>query len=415
MSFDKRNDNLAISLRDVNKSFHIYDKPHHRLLQSLFRGRKRYYRDFQALENISFDVLKGETVGVIGRNGAGKSTLLQIICGTMTQTSGDIDINGRIAALLELGSGFNPEFTGRENVYMNGVVLGLNKDEIERRFDDILAFADIGNFIDQPVKTYSSGMYVRLAFSVSINVDPDILVIDEALAVGDAGFQHKCLKHLEKMRNSGCTILYVSHGIGSVRNFCDRAIWLNAGNLVTYSEANEVADLYESFIRNDISIQETNSKLKEKPVMELTDAGAHVNGKILSVELFDSQNKETRNFVHNETVNVRIKYELSCEIEGGVVVGCAIYRNDDLYVCGVNTKLDNYPIASGEGVHAVVLKMPNLKLLSASYYFKFGLFDSNAIVEWDFIHHALEFKVISSYLAEGVFVLDHVWINENEK
>ena len=415
MSFDAGKDNIAISLKGVNKYFHIYDKPHHRLMQSLLGGKRRYYKEFQALEDISFDVVKGDTVGIIGRNGAGKSTLLQIICGTMAQSSGDIQIDGRIAALLELGSGFNPEFTGRENVYMNGVVLGFSRDEIESRFEEIMAFADIGNFIDQPVKTYSSGMYVRLAFSVSINVDPDILVIDEALAVGDAGFQHKCLKHLEKMRNNGCTILYVSHGIGSIRNFCDRAIWLNAGNQVAYSEANEVADLYESFIRNDISIQDSYPASKGGLVKEPIKASTSASGKILSVELFNSQDKEVRNLVHDETVYVRVEYDLSCDIDGGVVVGCAIYRDDDLYVCGVNTKLDNYPVPSTQGVHSIVLKLPDLKLLSASYYFKFGLFDNNAIVEWDFIQHALDFKVTSSYLAEGVIVLNHEWVNCNER
>ena len=197
---------VAIRIQNLSKCYHIYDKPRDRLMQMLARGRKQYFREFWALKEVSLDVKKGETVGIIGRNGSGKSTLLQMICGTLNPTSGSIQANGRIAALLELGSGFNPEFTGRENVYMNGSILGLSKEEIDSRFDDIAAFADIGEFIEQPVKTYSSGMMVRLAFSVAINVEPEILVVDEALSVGDEIFQRKCFSRIEAIRAGGATI-----------------------------------------------------------------------------------------------------------------------------------------------------------------------------------------------------------------
>ena len=203
-----------------------------------------FYKEFWALKDVSFEIKKGETVGIIGRNGSGKSTLLQMICGTLTPTGGSIETNGRIAALLELGSGFNPEFTGRENVYMNAGVLGLTNQEIDARFDEIVAFADIGDFIEQPVKTYSSGMFVRLAFAIQANVEPEILIIDEALAVGDAYFVHRCMLRFDELKKMGTTILFVSHDAGSVRNLCSRAIWLDNGSIMQIGNSSEVVDAY---------------------------------------------------------------------------------------------------------------------------------------------------------------------------
>ena len=242
---------IAIKLENVGKCFQIYDKPHHRLIQGLFNGRRQYFKEFWALKDISFEVKKGETVGIIGRNGSGKSTLLQIICGTLASSTGSVTVNGRVAALLELGSGFNPEFTGRENVYMNASILGLSQEEIDNRFDDIIAFADIGEFIEQSVKTYSSGMYVRLAFAVIAHVDADILVVDEALAVGDAVFTQKCMRYLHKFMEQG-TVLFVSHDIGSVVNLCQHAIWLNKGIVSQSGNTKEVVEAYTQFTLQEI-------------------------------------------------------------------------------------------------------------------------------------------------------------------
>src|SRR5271170_3493027 len=213
---------IAIRVSSLSKCYHIYDKPADRLKQTLLRGRRQYYREFWALKDVSFEVRRGEAVGIIGRNGSGKSTLLQLITGTIKPTTGEIEANGRIAALLELGSGFNPDFTGRENVYLNGAILGLTKRQIDERFDQIVRFADIGPFIDQPVKTYSSGMVVRLAFSIAVHVDASILVVDEALSVGDVAFQFKCLHHLESLLERGVTILLVSHDVQLVKGYCTR-------------------------------------------------------------------------------------------------------------------------------------------------------------------------------------------------
>lgn len=244
---------LAIRVRGLSKCYQVYARPEDRLKQALLPRLQRtvrrrvgtYHRDFWALRDVSFDVRRGETLGVIGRNGSGKSTLLQIICGTLTPTSGSVEVNGRVAALLELGSGFNPEFTGRENVYMSGAVLGLTRREIDARYDDIVAFADIGDFLAQPVKTYSSGMFVRLAFAVIAHADADILVIDEALSVGDVFFSQKCMRFLRKFQETG-TVIFVSHDAAAVVNLCDTALLLDHGNLVMQGAAKEVSEAYHA-------------------------------------------------------------------------------------------------------------------------------------------------------------------------
>lgn len=239
-----QNFEYAVQLLDVSKCFRIYDKPHHRLLQGLMRNRKLYYKEFWALQNSTFEIVKGQTVGIIGKNGAGKSTLLQILTGTLSPTSGDVRINGRVTALLELGAGFNPEFSGIENIYMNGAILGLSRKYIDGKLSEIIAFADIGDFINQPVKIYSSGMYVRLAFAIQANLDPDIFVIDEALAVGDASFVHKCMQRFKQLKESGTTILLVTHDATAVRTLCDRAIWLDKGRIVMDGNPEQVVDEY---------------------------------------------------------------------------------------------------------------------------------------------------------------------------
>lgn len=247
---------IAIKVENLSKCYHIYSQPQNRLKQAIFprvqrlvgKPFKDYFREFWALRDVSFEVNKGETIGIIGRNGSGKSTLLQLICGTLTPTSGTVQTNGRIAALLELGSGFNPEFTGRENVYLNGALLGLSKEEIDHRFADIAAFADIGDFIEQPVKMYSSGMVVRLAFSVQAMIDPDILVVDEALAVGDEKFQRKCFARLEELKSKGTAMLFVSHSGGQIIELCDGALLLEQGIRLMYALPAKVVRAYQKLI-----------------------------------------------------------------------------------------------------------------------------------------------------------------------
>ncbi|AMR79246.1 MULTISPECIES: ABC transporter ATP-binding protein [Cupriavidus] len=262
---------IAIKIDRLAKCYHIYDKPRDRLVQMLSRGKKQFYKEFWALQDVSFEIKKGETVGIVGRNGSGKSTLLQMICGTVTPTSGEVRTSGRVAALLELGAGFNSEFTGRENVMLNASILGFPREEMAARMEQVLAFSELGEFLDQPVKTYSSGMYSRLAFSIAIHVDPDILIVDEALAVGDARFVAKCMRRIKDIQEKGATILFVSHDVGSVRTLCERAIWLDKGRLLEHGDVFPVTGRYMEFMFKD---EETADEALRADITSQRDSGA---------------------------------------------------------------------------------------------------------------------------------------------
>ena len=246
------NNEYAIQVQDVSKIYKLYDKPIDRLKESLSLTHKNYHKDFFALSDISFNVKKGETVGIIGTNGSGKSTILKIITGVLTPTSGQVRVSGVISALLELGAGFNMDYTGIENIYMNGTMMGFSKKQMDEKLPDILEFADIGNFVYQPVKTYSSGMFVRLAFALSINVEPEILIVDEALSVGDVFFQSKCYRRMEEIRKNGTTILMVTHDMGSVIKYCDRVVLLNKGHYVAEGAPGKMVDLYKKILANQM-------------------------------------------------------------------------------------------------------------------------------------------------------------------
>jgi len=296
-------DDVAVRVSNVSKVFPIYEKPHHRLMQMLsLRNKKKWFREFTAIKHLELTVRRGETVGIVGRNGSGKSTLLQLICGTLTPTSGSIEVSGRIAALLELGAGFNPDFTGRENVYLYGTVLGLTRDEVNARFDEIEAFADIGEFIEQPVKSYSSGMYVRLAFAVAINVTPSLLIVDEALSVGDEAFQRKCYARINAIRDSGATVLFVSHSAGTVIDLCDRAVLLDYGeklcegtpkfvvshyHRLLYAPADRVASIRES-IRSDMHQVDAPSADAGNAAIVVADAAGQSEAVAAARELEDA-------------------------------------------------------------------------------------------------------------------------------
>jgi len=311
MSFD-----IVIKVENLGKCYHIYDRPQDRLKQSILPKIKRlfcmrpkqYFREFWAVKDLSFEVERGETIGIIGRNGSGKSTLLQLICGALAHTGGSVTTKGRIAALLELGSGFNSEFTGRENVYMNGAIFGLTKDEIDGRFDDIAAFADLGGFIDQPVKVYSSGMLMRLAFAVSASVDPDILIIDEALAVGDAAFQFKCMERLKALIQNGTTLLLVSHDINMIKSFCKRAIYLKDGMLQMSGSPDRVAEHYFLDIRNDQRLNLCGKTVKRKQSSGCGSGFAFgtEEGRISKI-VFGEDMSQTGSFIRGEYAEVHVE------------------------------------------------------------------------------------------------------------
>ncbi|OYD91098.1 ABC transporter ATP-binding protein [Nostoc sp. 'Peltigera membranacea cyanobiont' 210A] len=326
---------LAISLKNVSKCFKRYARPVDRLKEILVPG-KSYAQEFWALRDVSFDVNKAETMGIIGRNGAGKSTLLQMICGTLTPTNGEVQVNGRVAALLELGAGFNPEFTGRENVYMNGAIMGLSRQDVDERFDKVAAFADIGDFIEQPVKSYSSGMYVRLAFASAIHVDPDILIVDEALSVGDMFFQAKCMTRMKQMMDTGVTVLFVSHDVGAVKSLCRQAILLSHGELITSGSANQVVEKYFSMKVESEQVILKQDKLKndsiDSELLVQSDEHSFVNnldflkraafqriqnGKasFINVQILNEEGKKISNLDYGQNLILRMHIEIYEDIE----------------------------------------------------------------------------------------------------
>ena len=285
---------IAISLDGVCKTYKIFKKPSYRILEAFYPGKKTFHRPFKALDDISFSVERGEFIGVIGKNGSGKSTLLQLICGIIPPSEGTLKVDGRISALLELGAGFNPEFTGRQNVYLNATILGFTHEEIDEKFEAIESFADIGEFIDQPLKMYSSGMAMRLAFAVQANVEPDILVVDEALSVGDSYFQAKCTKLMGQLRDKGVTILYVTHDITSVPLICNRAIYLEKGRIKTIGAALDVVDMYLRDLRDDQyrnGITQENELEEEKPPELTPDKKQDVDLFALGSDVLDVESR----------------------------------------------------------------------------------------------------------------------------
>ena len=279
----------AIEVSDVTKVYRLYEKPIDRLKESISVSHKNYHRDFYALDRLSFQVKKGETVGIIGTNGSGKSTILKIITGVLTPTSGQVKVNGKISALLELGAGFNMDYTGIENVYMNGTMMGYTKKEMDDKLQDILDFAEIGDFVYQPVKTYSSGMFVRLAFALAINVDPEILIVDEALSVGDVFFQSKCYRRMEEIRKKGTTILMVTHDMGSIIKYCDKVVLLNKGEFIAEGPAGRIVDMYKKILAGQLDAlkAELAGEQGAEEGLPETENEAPSAGKAEAVELSD--------------------------------------------------------------------------------------------------------------------------------
>ncbi|OBZ13452.1 ABC transporter ATP-binding protein [Bacillus sp. FJAT-26390] len=394
-------DSPIISLTGVSKSFKMYEKPIDRLKQSILR--KKTYREFWSLKNITMSLHKGQTIGIIGKNGSGKSTLLQIIAQTLQPTEGEVSINGRIAALLELGSGFNPEFTGRENVIMNGAINGFSPTEIKDRMESIEQFADIGEFIDQPVKTYSSGMFVRLAFSCAIHVNPDILIVDEALAVGDMQFQLKCIEKMKTFKNEGKTILFVSHDGYSIRNFCDEAIWMIDGQIHQRGDANTVTKNYEDFMKFGL-----DSENKDDESEQVDNSLTHV----ISIDKVEFKNKEgiiKKEFEFDEDIFVELSYRQFKKQEN-IVGGIALFDRQGTYICGLNTKLDKYPLPEVPGEYKLILKYEQIKLLPGTYSIDVGFFESSGLVRLDYKARYESFRVSSNlYFAEGLTFINHKW------
>lgn len=395
-----------IEIHDLVKTYKIYDKPIDRLKESLSLTHKQYSREFHALNRVNLTVKKGENVGIIGTNGAGKSTLLKIITGVLSPTNGSVKVNGKISALLELGAGFNPEYTGLENIYLNGTMMGYTREEVNEKVKDILQFADIGDFIYQPVKTYSSGMFARLAFAVAINVEPEILIIDEVLAVGDSRFQMKCIEKMKELKELGTTILFVSHATEQVKRFCNKAIWIKNGTVHMQGESSQVVDLYENYMKYGESVDMNLLNTDKNDVVD--DFQVPQDNTIVASIVKTEMGK--KHFMTFDTLSVDITYEIYDETVETFLLGVAIYTSDRKgYIFGPNTFLDKEKIPNKKGRHKVRYIVPKLLLLQGSYVIDVGLFNNKGIVMLDYKESIYNFDVSNPYFSEGQFYMDHFW------
>lgn len=406
----------AIEVRNVSKIYKMYNDPKDRFKEALGNGKKKYYKEFYALNDVSFKVGQGEIVGIVGRNGSGKSTILKILTGVLTPTNGDVSIDGKVSALLELGAGFNMEYTGMKNIYLNATMMRVSKEEIEKKIPDILAFADIGDYINQPVKTYSSGMFVRLAFAVAINVDPDVLIVDEALAVGDTRFQLKCMDKFLEFVNQGKTILFVSHDVNSIKRFCNRAIWMNQGKIIQDGNTDEVTDHYLDFLKSELPIdqyleqcREYSQEKKEACEISAEDVAGIDIAEIRDLQMYNIAGRRIDEIQHGETVRLKVSYLVGDDTIENPVLGVAIRRIDNEYICGLNTKLDQVNISWKKGYNEIELEYPCFNLIGGEYYFDVGIFDKTGIVNLVYKTKIKTFFVKMDYIAEGIVVLNHSW------
>ncbi|MDU5510220.1 ABC transporter ATP-binding protein [Enterococcus gilvus] len=393
----------VIEINHLTKKYDMYKKPSDRLKEALSPTRKVYHDVFYALNDVNVEVKKGEMIGFIGENGSGKSTILKIITGVLTPSEGEVKIEGNIAALLELGSGFNPEYSGYDNIFLNGMVLGYSREEMAEKVDDIINFADIGDHLYQPVKTYSSGMFVRLAFAVAINVDPDILIVDEALAVGDLEFQLKCMEKFTELRNAGKTILFVSHDVNAVRRFCDRVYWLKNGVVEAEGETMEITEDYENFLKKKSlkTVDRDNSTSEEFSAYDIVE--------VKSAELLDGDLQPLEIIEQDSKVVVKVTYNVKDDSIKKPVLGVAIRTVDNNYVCGLNTLLDEESIPWEKGENVFYLEYEKMALLGGEYYFDVALFEENATVPLVYKTRYMTMFISGKYVGEGIVVLDHKW------
>lgn len=408
----------AIRLNNISKCFKRYGKPIDRLKEALQPSKSRA-DEFWALRDINLEIERGETYGIIGQNGSGKSTLLQIIAGTLTPTSGTRQVNGRISALLELGSGFNPEFTGRQNVFLNGQILGLSQMEIANKFDDIAAFANIGQFIEQPVKTYSSGMMVRLAFAVAINVEPEILIVDEALSVGDVKFQARCMKRIRQLKESGVTILFVSHDASSVKMLCNQALLLNHGEQVMQGKPNKVVDRYVAMLsaEDPDSIAEElkaiANRQMDKPQNSIeeqpTALSVHQHGNkqvhIERVQLLKAKRQPTERFRHGEEMTIAIS--LVGQIETlDLIVGISIRNLLGVVVYGTNTEHLTKKLLSLQSQESLEIEFTfPCHINRGSYTLTVGVHSEEGL-SYDWVDEMIVFEVENDRKCDGLVDLD---------
>ncbi len=413
---------IAIQVKDLNKVYKLYDKPMDRLKESLGLTRRKRYKEHFALHDVNMEIKQGETVGIIGTNGSGKSTILKIITGVLNPTAGSVEVNGRISALLELGAGFNMEYNGIENVYLNGTMIGFSKEEIDARLDDILAFADIGDYVYQPVKTYSSGMFVRLAFAVAINIDPEILIVDEALSVGDVFFQAKCYHKFEEFKKMGKTILFVSHDLSSVSKYCDRVILLNKGEKLAEGSPKEMIDIYKQVLVGQYTAADGQEAEQDADVSLLDDEqiSAHAAAKADGTEtleygtkqavitecyITDDKGVRTNAIIKGSSFSVHMKVQFLAELPAPIFA-CSIKNALGVEITGTNTMVEKTfleSVSAGEVKEAVFTQQMNLQ--GGEYLISLGLtgYEGDKFVVYHRLYDVMDITVVSDKNTVGYY------------
>ena len=418
---------IAIKVENLNKVYKLYDKPIDRMKEALSLSKKKYSRDHYALKDISFEIKKGETIGIIGVNGSGKSTLLKIITGVLTQTTGYVQVNGKISALLELGAGFNPEYTGLENIYLNGTMMGYSKEDMDDRVQPIVEFADIGEFINQPVKTYSSGMFARLAFAVAINVEPDILIVDEALSVGDVFFQLKCFKKFDEFRQKKKTILFVSHDLSSIIKYCSKCIMLKKGFLLDFDNTKKVVDLYKkdiSYSNNQVTLTEKiekfNYKLWKDNIVTNKDFIEYGNKRIEIIDygIFNDKNVLTNSIEKGSYFSIKMLLKFNETIENPIVA-FSIKDINGFEVTGTNTFLEKINIGVFEQNNVVEINFSQvLNLQNYTFFLSLGCTNFSGSGELEVYHRLydiLQINIISQKNSNGYFDMNSQFICKIKK
>ena len=424
----------AIEVKNITKTFKVYLDRSNNVKDFMIHGNRRRYEKRQVLKGISFEVKKGEAVGLIGHNGCGKSTTLKLLTKIMYPDSGSIEMKGRVSSLIELGAGFHPDMSGRENIYINASIFGLTRKEIDRRIGEIIAFSELEEFIDNPVRTYSSGMYMRLAFSVAINVDADILLIDEILAVGDIAFQAKCFNKLKEVKAEGTTIVIVSHSLGQIEQICERSIWIHEGKIREEGHPRVVDPKYMAYMSQKGSEKEKRAEenraeedgVKESPGQKAAgnqtdkeapegqadkkeDSKRWGSREVVmdKVQLLDSDGQEKEIFQNDEPVCIRIHYTASKKIEDAVL-GIAIYRSDQLYIYGTNTLIDFSEAISLENQGTIDLKIDHMPLNAGSYSVDLAIHRPDGF-NYDFWQECCTIDIINEKSEVGIISLPHTW------
>lgn len=420
------NSDNAIEVRDIVKSFRVYLDKGNTLKEKVLFKKRRRYEERKVLDGISFDVRKGEAVGLIGHNGCGKSTTLKLLTRIMYPNQGQIRMSGRVSSLIELGAGFHEDMSGRENIYINASIFGLTRKEIDQRMDDIIAFSELQEFIDNPVRTYSSGMYMRLAFSVAINVDADILLVDEILAVGDVNFQAKCFNRMREIKGKGTTIVIVSHSLDQIEQICDRSIWIHNGKIRKEGRPRDVHPEYLDFMgerrqkqvsqnKETKKVIETEEKNEEKPkednskeiVQEQKKRWGNGKARIQEVLFLDAAGNEKTIIKTGEEITIAIHYEVREPVEDAVI-GIGIFRNDGIHCYGTNTridKLDDYKLEE-DGVAEV--RIPSMNLIPGQYLLDVAI-ESEIGVAVDYFREACRFEIFSDIDDVGIVRIGHEW------